>query len=560
MSIPTRGNILIVDDQPENLQVLAAILTRHGYRVRPAIDGRLALKAAQTSPPDLILLDVMMPDLDGYQVCERLQVDRRTRDIPIIFLSALDETHGKVKAFAAGAVDYVTKPFQVEEILARVGTHLAVQDLQKSLQQRNVQMAQEIAERKRAQKNLQRRNQELNQLNRWGQELTATLDLQQVTKHLLKAATETIGAQGASIWLWDEEVDDCLVCRAVTDRGQDQSPVNLRLRAGQGVAGWVAKSGESIVVHKVSDDPRFYSGIDKHTGVHTLSLIAVPLRTHNGLLGVLEVINKLESDFDEDDLALAETLAASAAIAADNARLVDALHQRTEELEVRNAELDAFAHTVAHDLKNPLAQIVGFADLLRQTFVTMAEKEIGSLLGIITRSGRKMSSIINELLLLSSVRQMEEIATSALDMASIVTQVQERLGSMIQSYEAELVLPKAWPVALGYGPWVEEVWANYMSNAIKYGGQPPRVELGATENGQGKVRFWIRDNGLGLTAEEQERLFTPFTRLDQVRVEGQGLGLSIVRRIAQKLGGQVGVESKVGEGSVFWFSLPADGV
>jgi len=124
----------------------------------------------------------------------------------------------------------------------------------------------------------------------------------------------------------------------------------------------------------------------------------------------------------------------------------------------------------------------------------------------------------------------------------------------------------AWPAALGYGPWIEEVWVNYLSNAIKYGGQPPRMELGADplpnpppQAGEGKgggmVRFWVRDNGSGITPEDQSRLFAPFTRLDQIRAGGHGLGLSIVRRIVEKLGGQVGVESQVGSGSTFSFTL-----
>jgi signal transduction histidine kinase len=127
----------------------------------------------------------------------------------------------------------------------------------------------------------------------------------------------------------------------------------------------------------------------------------------------------------------------------------------------------------------------------------------------------------------------------------------------------QMVNATAWPVARGYGPWVEEVWANYISNAVKYGGQPPRIELGATplppanESGEGRVRFWVRDNGPGITPEDQARLFTPFTRLDQVRAAGHGLGLSIVRRIVEKLGGEVSVESQVGQGSTFSFTLPA---
>jgi signal transduction histidine kinase len=104
---------------------------------------------------------------------------------------------------------------------------------------------------------------------------------------------------------------------------------------------------------------------------------------------------------------------------------------------------------------------------------------------------------------------------------------------------------------------VEEVWANYISNAIKYGGKPPRIELGAGPQPNGTVRFWVRDNGHGLSIEDQRRLFGEFSRLSEGQVEGHGLGLSIVRRIVTKLGGEVGVESQIGQGSMFYFTLPA---
>ena len=109
---------------------------------------------------------------------------------------------------------------------------------------------------------------------------------------------------------------------------------------------------------------------------------------------------------------------------------------------------------------------------------------------------------------------------------------------------------------MGHQPWVEEIWVNYLSNAIKYGGRPPKVELGAMVLSNGMVRYWVRDNGPGISPEDQKRLFVPFTKLKQVNTKGHGLGLSIVQRIAAKLGGQVGVESKVGAGSLFWFTLP----
>ena len=370
---PTLSDILIVDDTPANLRLLSQMLTERGYKVRAVLSGPQALMAAQAAPPDLILLDIRMPEMDGYEVCQRLKTGEQTRDIPVLFISALSETEDKLKAFTVGGVDYITKPFQFEEVLARVETHLALRNLHRQLQAANAELARQI-----------------------------------------------------------------------------------------------------------------------------------------------------------------------------------------DELRARNEELDAFAHTVAHDLKNPLNQIVGYAEMLEQYYATLSSVERMKSVGGIARSGRKMDSIIEELLLLAGVRKTE-VQLAPLDMGQTVTEAQQRLTYLIKEYQAEIVLPAAWPTALGYAPWIEEIWVNYLSNGCKYGGTPPRLELGGDALPDGRARFWVRDNGDGLTSEEQSRLFTPFTRLDQARARGYGLGLSIVRRIAEKLGGQVGVErdGAPGQGSTFYFTLPA---
>ena len=372
-----RAKILIVDDEPFNVDYLVQELENHNYTTINAESGPEALKRVVAEAPDLILLDIRMPEMDGYAVCECLKADEDTREIPVLFISALDETEDKVRAFTAGGVDYVTKPFQLEEVLARVETHLALRDLQKRLQEANRELSKRLEE-----------------------------------------------------------------------------------------------------------------------------------------------------------------------LASSNA-----------ELQARNEELDAFAHTVAHDLKNPLTSLIGYSSLLQKCYAEMSNEDLGRSLNLMARSGRKMTNIIEELLLLASVRKVEEVEMVPLDMAGVVAEVQGRLASLIEEYQAEIVLPEEWPWSLGYGPWVEEMWTNYVSNAIKYGGRPPRVELGMTQQADGFIRFWVRDNGAGLTPEEQARLFTPFTRLHQVRAEGHGLGLSIVQRIAEKLGGEVGVESQAGQGCVFFFSL-----
>ncbi len=149
-----RANILVVDDTPENLRLLAGILSEKGYQVRPVPNGKLALSAAQKMPPDIVLLDIMMPEMDGYEVCQRLKDSEVTKDIPVIFISAINDVMDKVKAFAVGGVDFITKPFQVEEVLARIDTHLKICSLQQSLQEKNQDLATAIHQLQATQEHL----------------------------------------------------------------------------------------------------------------------------------------------------------------------------------------------------------------------------------------------------------------------------------------------------------------------------------------------------------------------------------------------------------------------
>ena len=372
------ATIMVVDDEPLMLDILSRHLKKAEYEVITAQDGQTALLTAQKTQPDIILLDIMMPEMNGFVVCQYLKENQVTKDIPVIFTTALSEIDDKLKGFEVGAVDYVTKPFNGREVIARVTTHLTIRNLQKKLQA-------EIIERTRAE---------------------------------------------------------------------------------------------------------------------------------------------------------------------------EALRQYTTELQTRNEELGAFAHSVAHNLKNPLGALTGIADILVSEYTTDIPDDLQISLEAIARSGRKATNVVEELLVLASVNK-RDVELTPLDMGEIVEEVQERLIDMIKDKKAEVSLPKDWPVALGHAPWIEEVWINYVGNAIKYGGQPPRIELGATQQPGGTVRFWVKDNGLGLTPAEQDKLFTPFTRLSDARAEGHGLGLSIVRSIVEKLGGTVEVESDgiPGQGSVFSFVL-----
>lgn len=157
----SQGNILIVDDEPNNLRVLLNILTDKGYDARGVLNGEMGLKAALSEPPDLVLLDIMMPGMDGYQVCYEFKTSADLRDIPIIFISAKYDSIDKVKAFSVGGVDYIPKPFQIEEVLARIENHLRLRKLQQELAQQNLWLQAEISQRQAAEQALQAQNRQL---------------------------------------------------------------------------------------------------------------------------------------------------------------------------------------------------------------------------------------------------------------------------------------------------------------------------------------------------------------------------------------------------------------
>ena len=228
--------------------------------------------------------------------------------------------------------------------------------------------------------------------------------------------------------------------------------------------------------------------------------------------------------------------------------------QAQADLHSRNDELDAFARTVAHDLKSPLGNIVGFGEYL-QARPDLPEAARQDFINTIVRNAFKMESIIDELRLLAKMHT-GDAPLQALDMSRIVGEAQHRLTFMIAESSAVIAAPDHWPAALGYSPWVKEVWINYLSNAIKYGGQPPHIELGGEILADHLVRCWVKDDGPGLPPELEAQLFQPFPPLSTVRATGYGLGLSIVRKIVEKMGGQVGVDNTPG-GCRLWFTLPA---
>lgn len=409
-----------------------------------------------------------------------------------------------------------------------------------------------------------RRAEQMATVNRIGMVITSGLDMDHVLRALYEQYRQVVEIDSLHVALYDAETSR-IHFPVFRDLEQYVFVDSRDIRTQPGLTGYVIQNRQTLYLPDLHDPETIAAyQVIRPTGLDTRSYVGVPLVVSYTVIGVLSIQSCRPNAYSPDQIRLLETIATQASIAIENARLyaearrhVEELEQQAMQLQARNEELDAFAHTVAHDLKNPVSLVTTSADLLADEQFDMDEQERLQCASTIARAGRKMDNIIQELLLLSQLRKAD-VEKQPLDMAHIVQEARQRLAQMSAVYQAEITLPaSAWPVTLGYGPWIEEVWVNYLSNAIKYGGKPPRIELGVETLPDGIVRFWIRDSGPGISPEAQARLFTPFMRLDQVHARGHGLGLSIVRRIVEKLGGQVGLESTAGQGSLFYFTLPA---
>ncbi|MBN2004287.1 MAG: response regulator [Anaerolineae bacterium] len=288
-------------------------------------------------PFNLLVTDYKLPGMSGLDLC--LALLQRHAPISLALLTGVGSEHLAVRALKAGVDDYLIKD-SANGYLTLLPVVLPVV----------VQRYEDRIARQQAENKVWQHNRELTLLSQVGRELATMLDPQAVIRRLLDAVTSTLDAEGASLWLWAEATSPdeprSLVCQGFFNiiRG-GWFPMEVRLAPEQGIAGWVATHGQSVVLPLAQNDPRFFPGVDQITGLQTTSLLAAPLRKHNTVIGVLEIVNKRDGGFAKD-LTLVETLATSAAIALDNARLVETLRQRTDELESRNTELQTALNAI----------------------------------------------------------------------------------------------------------------------------------------------------------------------------------------------------------------------
>ncbi|MCA9970035.1 MAG: response regulator [Anaerolineales bacterium] len=488
----TQHRIFIVEDESIVALDLQNRLRRLGYDiVGSATAGETAVAQAAALKPDLVMMDIQLKG--EMDGITAAQTIRSQMDVPIIFLTAYADEATLQRAKQVTPYGYLLKPFQERELHTTISMALYRHE-----------MARKLVESEQ-----------------W---LHTTLDsiVDGVLATDVDGKIRFLNRMASRLTGWSDEMALGREVREVLQM------VRTRKRTAEGALdrqlGLEPTAASDHRMLLLTRDGRYvpveqtFAAIKGKDG-----------RNHGYVFVIRDITRQQQAE---------ETIRAAAT-----------------ELLAQNKELDAFAHTVAHDLRSPLSPILGLVEILEDGFTTMPEEEVRAYLQAISKSSLKMLNIIDELLTLAQLRT-EDVSVRELHMADIVAEVQERMKHLLEESGAVMVVPDTWPASVGHAPWVEEVWVNYVSNAIKYGGSPPRIELGATPVGANMVRFWVRDNGKGLAPEDQEKLFTPFTRLHQTRARGSGLGLSIVQRIVSKLGGQVSVESLPGEGSVFSFTLP----
>ena len=329
------GNILIVDDVPANLTLLAGMLKENGHRVRPVPSGKLALKAVESELPDLILLDIMMPVMDGYETCRHLKENPKTKDIPVVFITAKAEVEDEMKGFELGAVDYITKPISQPLVLARVQTHLRLKMMQDSLKDQNQFLDASVQSRT---KDLVTAQDKLEYLIQMGLELGQERDRITLLRKILFGGKILLNCDAATLYI----VTEHKTLRFAQRTKSDELPsleIPLYDETGAPVerymASWCALHNEPIIVDDVYSETRFDSSgakkMDAESGYRTVSILTVPLSARKGeVIGVLQFLNALDPEtgtvipFRPELLRFVTAMATQAAVALDNVKLIEA--------------------------------------------------------------------------------------------------------------------------------------------------------------------------------------------------------------------------------------------
>jgi len=614
MKKPNKPTILIVDDKPANILALESLLSGQDRVFMKATNGKDALSLALNKEVDLIILDVQMPDMDGFEVAQILKSNRKTKDIPIIFASAeKKEQKSMVKGYEEGAIDYLSKPLDPEIAKAKVAVLLKIQLQNKELIEKNLSLQKSALLINNSADIIgiidgdTLKIEEINNAFTEGlgysmeevidTSLTFFLstedrgliqDLSKQKKELLSFETRIYCKDRVIKWLdWKVVVKDkkwFVNARDITEEKEvekirnylatvvKQSNDAIYLHDNEGkIISWnegaekiYGYSEEEALRMKIWNIIPEYMQPEIESMMNSIlegkkieSLGTQRITKHGKMVDVLlsaSVISDLGNH--QKSIVITERDITLQKKADEQIRQLNAdLQANVAQLETTNKELESFSYSVSHDLRAPLRALSGYARIIEEDFNEVLNDEAKRLLGNIQKNAQKMGTLIDDLLAFSRLGR-KEVEKSLIDVNEMTQGVLQEIGKPA-SHPVAIEVNKLHPAEADYAL-LHQVWVNLVSNAVKYSGKKEKAEIkiGSSES-EKEVTYFVKDNGAGFNMKYADKLFGVFQRLHgPEEFEGTGIGLAIVQRIITKHGGKVWAEGKPNEGATFYFTLP----
>ena len=614
MTKTERANILIVDDKVSNLFALEEILSRPGRNLIRAINGKDALKIVLNKDIDLIILDVQMPDMDGFEVAKILKSNKRSREIPIIFASAEKKEHQFVlKGFEEGAVDYLYKPLNAEITEAKVSVLLQLHLQKKELTRKNATLekyallinnsADLICIINPRTMKFEEVNDAANaMLGYTADEMKGTLlsfylaredrfvlqDLNNANEEKFSFETRAYTKDRVIKWLhWNivykselwfanardvtgvKEVEEIKNHLAIVVK-QSNDAIYLHNNEGK-IISWnegaekiYGFSEEEALNMKIWNIVPDHSLQEMQAVIYTIlkgeKIQSLQMKRITKYGRMIDVVFSASVITDPNNnlksVAITERDITLQKKADREIKLLNAeLTRHVEELQVSNNELESFSYSISHDLRAPIRAINGYAHIILEEYSGAFDEELKRLFGIIETNGIKMGALVDDLLAFSQLGR-RTVTKKIFDFNRMINRVVDDFMAVSDPRLHISILPLK--STEGDEALLHQVFVNLVSNAIKYSSKKERsvIDIGCSENEQ-EYTYYVKDNGTGFNMAYVHKLFGVFQRLHKNNeFEGTGVGLAIVQRIVAKHGGRVWAEGKEDEGATFYFSLP----